>query len=154
MLDSLDSLFDIIDQKNGFFIKENNEKLCNGIFGSKANLPIMNEWKKEMMIILDDKQEKINWTEIGSTILKNLYEKDSTLFDNYEIFNGLDNLYPINWDNCVSEFIEKPYDNYKNIIRKYQPLVVLVNSVYKKIENMSKSEILKGNMPINYFINK
>ena len=47
------------------------------------------------MIILDDKQDKINWTEIGNTILKNLYEKDSTLFDNYEIFNGLDNLYPI-----------------------------------------------------------
>ena len=107
-----------------------------------------------MMIILDDKQEKINWTEIGNTILKNLYEKDLTLFDNYEIFNGLDNLYPINWNNCVNEFIEKPYDNYKNIIREYQPLVVLVNSVYKKIENMNKTEILKGNMPINYFINK
>lgn len=114
----------------------------------------MNEWKKEMMIILDDKQEKINWTEIGHNILKKLYEKDSTLFDNYEIFNGLDNLYPINWNNCVSEFIEKPYDNYKNIVREYQPLVVLVNSVYRKIENMSKSEILQGNMPINYFINK
>ena len=154
VLDSLDSLFDIIDKKNGFFIKENNEKLCNCVFGSKANLPIMNEWKKEMMIILDDKQEKINWTEIGSTILKNLYEKDSTLFDNYEIFNGLYNLYPINWDNCVSEFIEKPYDNYKNIIRKYQPLIILVNSVYINLENMTKSEILKGNMPINYFINK
>lgn len=154
VLDSLDSLFDLIDKKNGFFIKENNEYLWNGIFGSKANLPIMNEWKKEMMIILDDKQDKINWTEIGNTILKNLYEKDSTLFDNYEIFNGLDNLYPINWNNCVSEFIEKPYDNYKNIVREYQPLVVLVNSVYRKIENMSKLEILQGNMPINYFINK
>lgn len=154
VLDSLDSLFDLIDKKNGFFIKENNEYLWNGIFGSKANLPIMNEWKKKMMIILDDKQDKINWTEIGNTILKNLYEKDLTLFDNYEIFNGLDNLYPINWNNCVSEFIEKPYDNYKNIVREYQPLVVLVNSVYRKIENMSKLEILQGNMPINYFINK
>ena len=154
VLDSLDSLFDLIDQKNGFFIKENNECLCNGIFGSKPNSPIMNEWKNEMMIILDDKQEKINWTDIGSTILKNLYDKNSHLFNDYEIFNGLDNLYPINWNNCVNEFIEKPYDNYKNIIREYQPLVVLVNSVYKKIAYMTKSEILKGNMPINYFINK
>ena len=137
-----------------FLLKKIMNTYGNGIFGSKANLPIMNEWKKEMMIILDDKQDKINWTEIGNTILKNLYEKDSTLFDNYEIFNGLDNLYPINWNNCVSEFIEKPYDNYKNIVREYQPLVVLVNSVYRKIENMSKLEILQGNMPINYFINK
>ena len=44
VLDSLDSLFDLIDKKNGFFIKENNELLSTGIFGSKANLPIMNEW--------------------------------------------------------------------------------------------------------------
>jgi hypothetical protein len=33
-------------------------------------------------------------------------------------------------------------------------LIVLVNSVYKKLENMTEKEILDGNMPINYFINK
>ena len=87
-------------------------------------------------------------------MLQNLYNVDSSLYDDYNIFNGLDNLYPVNWDDCVNEYINKSYDNYKNIIREYQPLVVLVNSVYKKIENMNKTEILKGNMPINYFINK
>jgi hypothetical protein len=40
------------------------------------------------------------------------------------------------------------------IIREYQPLVVLVNSVYKQLENKAEEEILKGNMPLNYFINK
>jgi hypothetical protein len=63
-------------------------------------------------------------------------------------------MYPINWDNCVCEFIDKPYDNYETIIRDYQPLVVLVNSVYKNLENKTVKEILEGNMPINYFINK
>ena len=74
--------------------------------------------------------------------------------DGYNIFNGLDNVYPVNWNNCVIEFLDKPYDNYKNIIRDYQPLIVLVNSVYKKLDDMSEKEILDGNMPLNYFINK
>jgi hypothetical protein len=68
--------------------------------------------------------------------------------------NGLDTVYPVNWNNCVSEFIEKPYENYKNIIRSYQPFVVLVNSVYRKLENKTEEEIKQANMPLNYFLNK
>ena len=83
-----------------------------------------------------------------------IYNKNSRLYDNYNIFNGLDNLYPVNWINCVTEFIEKPYENYKTIIREYQPLVVLVNSVYNSLEDKTVKEIVEGNMPITYFINK
>jgi SAM-dependent methyltransferase len=154
VLNSLDSLFDHIENKNGFFIKQNNTVLCNGIFGSRANTPLMVEWKTEMIKILDEKQDKIEWSEVGCYLLQNLYNNNSSLYDNYNIFNGLDNLYPVNWDNCITEFIDKPYDNYQTIIREYQPLVVLVNSVYKKLEHKTENEILEGNMPINYFINK
>jgi len=153
VLDSLDSLFDLVENKNGFFIKEGIH-LWNGIFGSKPNTQLMLEWKTEMIHILDKKKDKIDWTEIGNNLLDNIYNKKSQLYNDYNIFNGVYNLYPINWDICVSEFIDKPYDNYKTIIREYQPLVVLVNSVYKKLEHISEEEILKGNMPINYFINK
>ena len=55
------------------------------------------------------------------------------------------------WQN---EFIKKPYDNYRKITRDFQPVVVLVNSVYKKLEKMSVEEIKKKQMPMNYFINK
>jgi hypothetical protein len=154
VLDTLDSLFDLIDTKNGFFTKENDVILCNGIFGSKSNTPLMIHWKSEMMRILDSKQKKIEWSEIGCRLLQNIYDKIPTLYDDYTIFNGLGNLYPIYWKNCVTEFIEKPYNNYKTIVREYQPLIVLVNSVYKKLETMSEKDILSGNMPINYFINK
>lgn len=154
VLDTLDSLFDIIDRKNGFFMKENNNILWNGIFGSKKQTPLMIEWKMQMINLLDTKQGIINWADIGNNMLQNIYNSNSSLYDNYEIFNGLDNLYPINWNKCVNEFVDKPYENYKTIVREYQPLVVLVNSVYKKIENMSEQEILNGNMPLNYFINK
>jgi SAM-dependent methyltransferase len=153
VLDSLDSLFDYVEKKDGFFIK-NNVTLVNSIFGSKANTPLMIEWKTEMIKILDKKQEKIDWCEIGNIVLTNLHNKNSGLYDNYKIFNGLDNIYPVNWDSCVTEFIEKPYNNYETIVREYQPLLLLVNSVYKKLENKTVNEILKGNMPINYFINK
>jgi len=107
-----------------------------------------------MINILDNKKQNIMWTEIGNFILEDITNNRPELYNNYTIFNGLDNLYPINWDKCVSEFIEKPYENYKNIVRNYQPLVVLVNSVYRRLEHMTYNEILEGNMPLNYFINK
>jgi SAM-dependent methyltransferase len=154
VLDSLDSLFDYIDNQNGFFITQNNEILWNGIFGSKPNTPLMVEWKTEMKKILDSKNGNIGWCDIGNDLLQRLYNKQRGLYDDYHIFNGLNNLYPVNWNNCVTEFIDKPYDNYKTIIREYQPLIVLVNSVYKKLENKTEKEILDGNTPINYFINK
>tara|TARA_B100001093_G_scaffold429299_1_gene424461 strand:+ start:6773 stop:8308 length:1536 start_codon:yes stop_codon:yes gene_type:complete len=155
VMDKLDSLFDIIEKKDGFLMRENNLYLVNGVFGSKKQTPLMIRWKKELMSVLDRKEGKnIGWTDIGSSILKKMYNLDKKIYDNYEIFNGLDNMYPIYWKYCVNEFIEKPYDNYKNIMRGYQPLVVLVNSVYKALENKTEKEILEGNMPINYFINK
>lgn len=154
VLNSLDSLFDYIESKDGFFIKQNNDMLSNGIFGSRANTPLMIEWKKQMRNLLDIKLGRIGWCDIGNYMLENMHKKMPSLYANYNIFNGLDNLYPVNWDNCVAEFIDKPYDNYKRIIREYQPLIVLVNSVYKKIESKTEKEILEGNMPINYFINK
>ena len=110
--------------------------------------------KKQMMNLLGIKFGKIGWCDIGSAILQDMYNKNSGLYYNYNIFNGLDNLYPVNWDKCVTEFVDKPYDNYKNIIREYQPLVVLVNSMYKKLEDKPEKEILECDMPINYFINK
>ena len=154
VLDSLDSLFDIIDNNEGFLIKQNNNILSNGIFGSEKGTPFMKEWKNKMRIMLDSKKGKIGWTDIGCKMLQCMYNLNPSLFKNYKIFEGLDNLYPVNWNNCATEYINKPYDNYKDIIRDYQPLIVLVNSVYRALENKTLNEILNGTMPINYFINK
>jgi hypothetical protein len=154
VLNSLDSLFDLIENNNGFFIRENNKYICNGVFGSKSNTPLMIQWKNNMLNILNKKQGNIGWCDIGSVILKNISNTNKCLYDNYKIFDGLDNLYPVNFPNCVNEFINKPYDNYKNIIREYQPLIILVNSVYKNLKNKSEKQILEGKIPLNYFINK
>lgn len=154
VIDKLDSLFDLIENKNGFFIKENNTTLWNGIFGSKKQTELMITWKSYLRYILDKKKNTIDWSEVGCQMLETMYNKNPSLYNDYTIFEGLDNLYPFNWDKCVNEFLEKPYDNYKNIVREYQPLVVLVNSVYKALEHKTEKDILEGNLPINYFINK
>lgn len=153
VMESLDPLFDILEQKDGFFILQNNKEICNGVFGSKKNTPLMKEWKKNMFEILNMKGEKIEWTEIGLTILTSLLDKK--LYQSYCIFKGLDTMYPVNWDKCSDEFIKKPYENYKNIVRCFQPLIILVNSVYKDMECMSEHNIINNNdMPISYFIKK
>ena len=49
VLDSLDSLFDIIDHIDGFLVNQNNTSLCNGIFGSRKKTEFMIEWKIQMI---------------------------------------------------------------------------------------------------------
>jgi hypothetical protein len=153
IMHSLDSLFDLIQKKDGFFILETSIygiNICNGVFGSKANTPLMLKMKDDVHSVLN--KQKIHWTEAGCGILDNIKRNNPILLANYEIINGSQNVYPITWTDCVKEFIEKPYDNYKNIIREYQPFIILVNSVYKALEDKSEDEILNGHRPLNYFI--
>ena len=154
VIDKLDSLFDILESREGFLIKENNCVLWNGVFGSRSGTGLMLEWKRRMMLKLNRRKWKIRWTDIGSGMLSNIYESNNSLYKKYNILNGLDNMYPVNWRDCVRELIEKPYENYKKIERENQPLLVLVNSVYKSLESLSERDILEGKMPLNYFINK
>uniref|UniRef100_A0A6C0B172 Alpha 1,4-glycosyltransferase domain-containing protein n=1 Tax=viral metagenome TaxID=1070528 RepID=A0A6C0B172_9ZZZZ len=153
VLNSLDSLFDYTIIKDGFFIKHsNNTTFYNGIFGSKKQTPLMIDWKNRIINILN-KSINIEWHEIGADILD---EFDKCLYNNYEVIDGEKSLFPVHWTECETEFVNKPFDNYKTIIREYQPLIALVRSVYSKIEDMSISEeeILQASMPLNYFINK
>jgi hypothetical protein len=152
VMDSLDKLFNYLEKKDGFFIKQNNQTICNGIFGSKKNTTLMIEWKKRIKFILNIKKQFIHWEEIGNSILEDIYKNNQELYNNYEIFNGLDNMYPCNWNVCDKEFVFAHYDNYKNIIRPFQPLIVLVNSVYKALENYDI--ITTKDIPLQYFIQK
>lgn len=154
VIDKLDSLFSILENNEGFFFKDHDGIINNGVFGSKKNTPLMKEWKNLMMNKLNEKSYKINWCDIGSSLLKYMCENRKELYSNYIIFDGSQNIYPVMWYACVKEFLEKSYDNYKNLIRVYQPLVVLVNSVYKNIDAKEENEIFNGNFPLTYFINK
>jgi hypothetical protein len=154
VMNNLSELFDILKEKDGFFIKEYNS-ILNGVFGSKKDTPIFKYWKEKVDNILkNNKDGKLRWTELGSEILIDIRDNNNKLYNNYTIFSGKDDMYPFEWDLSVKEYIEKPYDNYKNIEREFQPLIILVNAVYKAVEDKSIEEIVNGKMPINYFINK
>ena len=137
------------------FILQKQNDVLNGVFGSKPNTEIMKRWRFLALQKLDQTEGKINWTGIGGNILNDIFwDKHRYLYDNYTIFNGADNMYPVYWTKCVAEFIHKPYENYKNIEKEYQPLIILVNSVYRTLANQTEAEILQGNSPISYFLNK
>jgi hypothetical protein len=180
VVDKLDDLFDNMNNKDGFFIKEFDYWIINGIFGTKPNTELMKMWKKTM---LDKLNESINidWTGIGSKILTDNYYKNTEefvnhkyieyfdnnkkyltemfnnnikYFENYHIYSGTNDLYPVNPNECVAEFINKPYENYQIIEKPFQPLLVLVGAVYIELEKYSMEEILNSKRPINYFIEK
>ena len=151
VVDKLDALFDNININDGFFIKEYSN-IWNGIFGTKPHTNLMKTWKKKMLDRLN-KNINIDWTEIGNTILTDI-KNNTDYFKNYYIYEGISDIYPVMWNNCVEEFLNKPYENYKNIEKPFQPLLVLVNSVYKELEKYSMEEILNAKRPINYFIEK
>lgn len=184
VVDKLDELFDLMDKnlgnKDGFFIKEFDYWICNGIFGTIPNTNLMKMWKQRLLDRLN-KDINIKWIELGSKVLTDAYYKNhetflnnkyiefyknnktyltemftnnNNYFKNYHIYSGTNDLYPINPNNYVKEFINNPYDNYKNIEKSFQPLIVLVNSVYRELEKYSVEEIYNGKRPINYFIEK
>ncbi len=152
VVDKLDDLFNNIVIKDGFFIKEGTS-ICNGIFGTKPNTELMKQWKKAMLDRLN-KDINIEWIEIGSSILTNFYNNNPEYFNKYHIYEGNTDMYPVIWNNCVEEYLNKPYNNYKNIEKPFQPLIVLVNSVYKDLDKYSMKEIYQGKRPLNYFIEK
>lgn len=159
VMESLDAFFEHLetDGQNGFFILENNHNVCNGVFGSRAGTPIMTHWKKKVAAVLEQKGAKIAWNQIGGTILDNLYHSAATkevMYKGYHVYRGLDNVYPANYPVCVQEYMQKPYENYKRLLRPFQPFVILSNRVYKGMEGWTEGEILRGKRPINYFISK
>ena len=156
VMSNLDILFKIIEKYDGFFITEEGRKgpkICNGVFGSKPNTPLMKEWKKFISLQIKANTD-LEWGEIGWRYLTECFKQKPQLFTNYLIFDGSKSMYPIFWDSCKEAFIKKDYEFYKNIQRDFQPLIILVNSVYKEVANKSIKSILNQDYPINYFLKK
>ncbi len=155
VMSDLSELFTYLETHDGFFVTEWGW-ICNGIFGSRANTPFMAAWLDDARRTLDDKRcQNIDWIEIGGKYLTKA--RDENRLARYHIIQGDKSIYPVSPNDAVREFIEKPYDNYKTIERaEPQPAIVLVSSVYQKINSMVKSpdEIRNLHLPLNYFIEK
>ena len=149
VMSDLSSLFEIIGRKNGFLIKQNNDIVCTGVFGSKSKTGFLKEWK----IRIDQriKKKRLAWDEIGPVMVHSIHLQTDTT-NNYEIFNGLDNVYPVNWNICVEHFLNKERHHYQTLEREYQPFIILVNSVYRKLKDKTEEEILKLDNPLAHFL--
>lgn len=155
VMNDLSSLFDIIKNQDGFFILQSddksNKKLCNGILGTIPGTELFHKWSQSLTKILNQKQNKISWEEIGNDILKKFTDNEPYLYKNYKFYDGDENMYPVSWKIQKQEYLTKPYENWGNLVREFQPLIILTNSVYKEAENLTESEIL-NKTPLSYFI--
>jgi len=155
VMSDLSDLFKHLDTHEGFFVTEWGW-ICNGVFGSRPNTKFMTQWLADARQLLEDKRcQNIEWIAIGGKYLTGA--RDAGQLTGYNIIQGDKSIYPVSPNDAVREFIEKPYDNYKAIERsEHQPVIVLVGSVYQKINSMVKSpdEITKLHIPLTYFINK
>ena len=155
VMSDLSALFKHLDTHEGFFVTEWGW-IYNGVFGSRPNTKLMNEWLISARQTLENKQCKnMEWIEIGGKYLTTA-NKEGRL-SGYYIIQGDKSIYPVGPNDAVREFIEKPYDNYKTIERtEPQPVIVLLSSVYHKINSMVKSpdKITGLRIPLTYFINK
>jgi hypothetical protein len=150
VMNNLFDLFKILEKNKGFFIKERSGKILNGVFGSIKKSPLLEKWKLIITNILNNKMH-ISWYDIGTNILMNF---DAYEYDDFIFFEGKDNLHPLSDNGDISgNLLKEKYDNYKIIERDFQPLIILVSSVYENLKNKTEIEILNSNMPINYFIN-
>lgn len=153
VVDKLDSMFELMEKGNGFFVKNAAGNIINSVFGSKPNTDLMLYWKEMVQTILDQKETNITWIEIGAKILSEFYESPS-VYEGYTILDGPTTVCPVPWDKCVQEFIDKPYENYKAILRDNQPLIILFQNAYKVMEKLPEEDVRKGKMPIHYFLNR
>lgn len=151
VVDTLDSMFKMIEDGNGFFIQNSFGNIINSVFGTKPNTDLMLYWKEMVQTILDQKETHITWIEIGAKILTEFYETPS-VYEGYTLLDGPSSVCPVPWDKCVQEFLEMPYENYKTIVRPNQPFLILFQNTYKVMETMSEEEVRNGNRPIHYFL--
>lgn len=153
VMSDLSQLFSILETQQGFFIRQNNNLLCNGVFGARAGTPLLAKWRQAMLQMIAEKGNQLVWSQLGNLWLEEKYQT-TNWFNEYTIFQGLDTMYPANWDVCVEAYLRMPYSHHKQLIRPFQPLLVLVGTVYRKLEQHSIPDILAADYPLNYFIKK
>ena len=143
LMSDMGKLFEQLEKHRGFFMTENNRYIANGVFGSNKDTDLMNGWLEHIVRTIEV-GHRIQWTDLGNAYLTALLLKNRTKFENYIVFNGLKTMYPVNWDNAAEIYLRSNH-RLDYVLRDFQPLIVLVNSVYKEWESderSSKSSLL------------
>lgn len=136
VMNDLSVLFKIIEKNNAFFVTEHQGTICNGVFGSKSNTPLLNNWLDYINDYLE-KNNQVSWTAIGADYLTN---KKKFIMDHHTLLDGPRTIFPISWKDAVTEFSSNKLVS--EIDTGFMPLVILVNPVYKSYEYSDYSNSL------------
>lgn len=147
VMSDLGKLFEILENKEGFLIKENNKIICTGVFGARKSSEFLKEWIGRTEVAI--KKDNLLWSEIGPFMVDSIF-RSTELCKNFIVFNGLDTMYPVNWDQCPKEFLLN--NNINKIKKDFQPLIILVNSVYRQTSKMSKKQIIYMNNNLGFLL--
>lgn len=184
VMEALDSLFDVFwaaadserrGLRDGWFLKmpevinkygvpEYTTELIPGSFGSRSDTPILRRWasciERKLEQKLEGREEEFEWTELVD-FLNDMWRSEEaserSLFDNYEIFSGLDGLYPVEWMYLPKALLDDPFDNWREIECDFQPFITLLSTVYRSIEErgLTEDELWNGDrFPLSYFLRK
>jgi hypothetical protein len=130
-MESPKKLYDLLEETNGFLIIEDNKRICNGIFGSKPNTELMKTWN-EYNISVIERNPSMLWGQLGYIFLTTHFNEKRSLFEGYNIIDGIKTIYPVSWEYADSTYLRDT--DYSVIQREFQPVIILVNSVYRAVE--------------------
>jgi len=142
VLNDLQSLFDLLETHDGFFIRDDKNNICN-TFGSKSNTLLLSVLK-------------VNINNNVFDLFTDAINKQNYLFQNYLIFNGSYNMFPINNNNSIDKYIINKYTDYKDVYRYFQPLIILNNNLFDLYNIIYSNYNIVNNLDttLNYFIYK
>ena len=66
------------------------------------------------------------------SLLNYVYNNSKNLLDDYSLLDGLSTIYPVPWENACNIYLSDV--DYSTIQREFQPVIILVNSVYRAVE--------------------
>lgn len=152
VMDDLGRLFALLESGSGFLVTEEKVRICNGIFGSRPDTPLMRRWRDFVIRIVSEKGRNIGWGELGYKFLGTVAAEEERLLDGYTILDGIDTVYPVGWRECPTQFLLRPPETWREHVREFQPVVELVNSVYVLVETLPRCELVASRFPLHRFL--
>lgn len=134
-MESPKKLFDILEEKTGFFVIADNKRISNGVFGSKKETALFDNWNDHNIRVIENAvstNRQIVWGHLGFIFLNYVYNNSKNLLDDYSLLDGLSTIYPVPWENACNIYLSDV--DYSTIQREFQPVIILVNSVYRAVE--------------------
>lgn len=138
VMTQLQALIDLLTSKNGFFVTslgKRGTKLCNGVFGSRGQTKLLEEWQ-DMIDCYITRKEQPAHGDFGFRCLGRLIAHQKEYFDDYIIFDGQKTMFPVAWFESEKIFLKGSSNPSPKIEREFQPLIILVNKVYSNYNQL------------------